>query len=163
MRHLTFAALLLSACTSREPEVGITFDPCSPLVITPAEGAAPHEVQSIRDAVAAWSLVLPVTIEVADPPQPDPRLPLRFESGDTFFRAIYWDDVGQIWVGRDQLAPENYAIAIAHELGHAFGLLHVPNEERPSVMNVGNLELVPNEQDARDVAALWDSCNAPAN
>ncbi|MGE0869369.1 MAG: hypothetical protein AB7P03_12440 [Kofleriaceae bacterium] len=160
MRHFLSVVLLATACASPEPEVGITFDPCSTLVITPAEGATDQEVQSIRDAVTAWSHVLPVTIEVAAPPQPDPALPLRFESGDTFFRAIYWDDVGQIWVGRDQLAPDDYPIAIAHELGHAFGLLHISPDERPSVMNVGNLELEPNEQDARDVAAMWPSCGA---
>mgnify|MGYP003345342596 CR=1 FL=1 len=41
---------------------------------------------------------------------------------------------------------------MAHEIGHAWGLQHVPANVRPSVMNPGNLSLPPQPSDA---AAVW--------
>lgn len=143
------------ACAS-DDQIDTVFDPCSPLTIAvPSDDAA--EVQAVAHAVDAWRAVLPAAIEVANAPG-DGALTIRFESGDTFYRAMYWDTIGVISVSRDGLAPGDYAIAIAHELGHAFGLAHVGAETRPSVMNVGNLDVWPNGDDAGEVQARWESC-----
>lgn len=153
------AILCVLAFACRAADVDVTFDPCSPLALVPGPDTTPSERQGIEDAVAAWARVLPVQITVGDEAEPVPALPISFED-DAWFRAIYWDQYGVIEVGRERLAEQDYAIAIAHELGHAFGLLHVSKHTRPSVMHVGNLDIAPNEQDAAAVSELWQSCRA---
>ena len=54
------------------------------------------------------------------------------------------------------------AVTIAHEIGHAFGLAHVPAGERASVMNPGNLNIEPNADDAATLALRWGACREPA-
>jgi hypothetical protein len=49
------------------------------------------------------------------------------------------------------------ADVIAHEIGHAFGLVHVTG--RASVMNAGNIDVAPNAGDAADLSALWGACD----
>lgn len=152
--------VLLCAC-SADDVVDVTFDPCSPLTLVPGGDVEAPEVQGVADAVAAWGAVLPVTIEVGevgDWPADGPALAITFESGDTPYRAMYWDTLGEISISREHLAPGDYGLAIAHELGHAFGLLHVSPDDRASVMNVGNLEVAPTADDAAAVRALWASC-----
>jgi predicted Zn-dependent protease len=156
------AALLLALAPACSPDstIDITFDPCSHLAILPLDGTKAAEVQAIEDAVAAWSQVIPARIDV-DAAAGDGALTVSFESGDTPFRAMYFDHWGEIMVSRDKLAPGDYALALAHELGHAFGLQHVDQSERPSVMNVGNLSISPTEEDGLAVTALWQSCVVP--
>lgn len=137
------------------------YDPCSPLTISVAPDLGTAELQGIQGAIRAWEGVLPVRLVVGTGDRAVDVLPVRFEAGDTFYRGIYWDAVGEIWIARDALAPEDYALAIAHEMGHAFGLPHIATTERASVMNVGNLEVVPNEEDAAAVRARWASCGDP--
>jgi hypothetical protein len=98
--------------------------------------------------------VLPVQLGIGAAP----GLPILFERGDVYYRGTYWDSLGVISIASDQLAVEDYPLAIAHELGHAFGLLHVDPAERRSVMNVGNLEVAPTGEDAAAVRAMWPSC-----
>lgn len=105
----------------------------------------------------AWSRVIPTQIDVVPQTRRAAGLSVVFEN-ETFYRAMYWDSQGEISIGRDKLGADDYAVAIAHELGHAFGLQHVAKDERPSVMNVGNLETVPNEQDGAALRALWEMC-----
>lgn len=148
----------LLAC-SADQDIETTFDPCSPLAIVTGDGTEPHEVQSVEEAVIAWAQVLPTQIEVVAPDAATDAaaaIDIRFDSGDTFYRALYLDSIGVIRVSRDRLAVDDLPLAIAHELGHAFGLLH--EDGRESVMNVGNLEIAPTPEDAAAVRALWDSC-----
>ena len=58
----------------------------------------------------------------------------------------------------DDLAGGPLVVTIAHEIGHAFGLVHV--SDRPSVMNVGNLVVEPNTGDVTALVALWSTCDA---
>jgi hypothetical protein len=159
--HLVVVVLLLvgvvPSCSS-DPEIETVYDPCSPLTLAVAADLGAPETRGIADAIAAWGHVLPVTIELGTGAQAADVLPIVFEAGDTFYRAIYWDALGSISISRDRLAPEDYGLAIAHELGHAFGLGHVDLEDRPSIMNVGNLEVVPGEADAAAVRARWATC-----
>jgi len=158
---LTIGLGLLPACAS-ESAVETTYDPCSPLTIALDPGASAAEVSGVEGAVLAWREVLPVQIVLGTGERGADVLPLRFESGVSY-RAMYWDSIGVISVSRELLDPADYPVAIAHELGHAFGLLHVDASERPSVMNVGNLALGPTADDAAAVRALWGSCgSAPA-
>jgi len=156
------ALLVVAACSSKET-VETVYDPCSPLTIAIAPDVGEAETRGIEGGILAWSRVLPTQIVVGAGAQATDVLPIRFESGDTFYRGIYWDEVGTISISRDRLAPEDYALAIAHEMGHAFGLLHVPKDERPSIMNVGNLDVTPTEADVAAIRALWATCDAPAS
>jgi predicted Zn-dependent protease len=69
---------------------------------------------------------------------------------------VYDDETGIIYVNDGLTDPDQLAIVIAHELGHAFGLPHVPGHD--SVMIKGNLTLVPTAADAASLAARWGAC-----
>lgn len=159
LRFLLVAALLPMAACLADDTIDTTFDPCSPLTIVTSADTAEHELQSIEEAIVAWDQVLPTQISAGSALGEANELSVFFDSGDTFFRAIYFDKLGAIFISRQKLAPEDFALAIAHELGHAFGLRHVPAQERASVMNVGNLVIAPNADDASAVGALWESCS----
>lgn len=156
MAHRNVVVLSLLAACSSEEVVDTVYDPCAPLTIALAADVGAAELHGVDGAIAAWAGVLPVQIAVGTGARADDVLPIEFAPGDTFYRAIYWDALGTISVGRDRLAAEDYPLAIAHEMGHAFGLLHV--DDRPSVMNVSNLEIAPTAEDAAAVRALWASC-----
>lgn len=151
---LILSPLLLVACASG---VDTSFDPCSPLTIVPGSELRPQERESIQSAIDAWSTVLPTEITVSADPGDGPILYINFDE-DSFYRAIYFDKVGEIWINRKRLEEDDFALAIAHELGHAFGLLHTAADERVSVMNVGNLATPPTLEDARAVSELWEAC-----
>jgi hypothetical protein len=154
-------SLACSACTSstgdEEPE--IVYDPCSPLTIAVSASATDHEQRGVAGAIAAWHVRLPIQMTIGSGARAEAVLPVRFIS-DSGLRAVYWDAQGTISINRDLLAVEEYPIAIAHEMGHAFGLPHVGARERASVMNVGNVMLPPTEHDAGEVIARWASCSA---
>jgi hypothetical protein len=151
-----FTIFFVSSACAPSDEIETVFDPCSPLAIVPGEGSAPSERDSIEQAIDAWNRVLPTRLEVG-PHAGVPELPVYFLS-DIGFRAAYFDKSVEIVVSRDKLAPDDLGLAIAHELGHSFGLFHVSKKERLSVMNVGNLEVEPNREDALAVASLWEAC-----
>jgi hypothetical protein len=152
-------SIACGACTSstgdEAPE--IVYDPCSPLTIAVSASATDHEVRGVAGAIAAWQARLPVQMAIGSGPRAETVLPVRFIS-DSGLRAVYWDAQGTISINRDLLAPAEYPIAIAHEMGHAFGLPHVGARERASVMNVGNVSLPPTGHDADEVIARWASC-----
>lgn len=163
MRALVVALPVIAAC-SGAPAIDVTYDPCSPLLVATNSQSLPGEVEAIEGALAMWSQVLPTQIELrgqVDELDDRPVLPIDFESGDTFYRAMYWDAWGEISISREKLAPEDYDIAIAHEMGHAFGLWHVAVDDRSSVMNEGNLDILPTADDAADVRGLWPACDHP--
>jgi len=144
---------LVPACSSSD-EVDTVYNPCAPLTIALGPDATAAEVNGVEGAILLWSDVLPVQITIGSGERAADVLPIHFES-DVPYRAMYWDSIGVISVSRDRLEPAEYPLAIAHEMGHAFGLLHVTPEERPSVMNVGNVEIAPTPEDAAGVHACW--------
>ena len=154
------ATLCLFTASCSDNVIDTVFDPCSPQTIIPGLGTQESELQSIEDALQLWAQVLPMQLVVGEPSDTAPGLSIQFDSGDTFYRAIYFDNTGEILIGRDKLDPDDLALALAHELGHAFGLFHVPGSERLSVMNVGNLTIDPTPEDGLRVSDLWESCSA---
>ena len=157
----------LPGCTSSGNETAETvFDPCSPLQIALSASVTDAERAGVDAAIAAWNAQLPTQIvSIADEalyrqtPRADDVLPIEFAT-KFGLRAAYFDKTGVIIVSSELLAPEEYGVAIAHEMGHAFGLPHIDPKVRASVMNVGNTTVAPTVEDAAEVAALWPSCSA---
>jgi Zn-dependent peptidase ImmA (M78 family) len=85
-------------------------------------------------------------------------LEVRFDSAAPQFHGLYDDQAGVIYVNQDLVDPGLLSIVIAHELGHAFGLLHIDAGERASVMNPGNLTTPPTDADQAAIEALWGAC-----
>ncbi|MDB4955358.1 MAG: hypothetical protein JWO36_2927 [Myxococcales bacterium] len=85
-----------------------------------------------------------------------PTLGIAFRSAPVVDMGFYDDTTGTIFVNLDLVDPRQRTITIAHELGHAFGLLHVT--DRPSVMNPANLTIAPNDADLAAVAERWGTC-----
>jgi hypothetical protein len=147
---------LSSAACSEDPSATAPFahvvDACAPIALTSTASGA--ELASIAQASQLWTAV-----GVTGPGQPDatasvavafvPAPPSEFG---------FYDDIDVELEISDSLTDAQRGIVIAHELGHAFGLVHVPATERASVMNVGNLSIVPTAGDQLAVAALWGDC-----
>jgi hypothetical protein len=134
-----------------EDEEVAVFDACQPLqLITPNASAA--ELASIDEAAAMWH-----ALGVLAPPREaaDAGVPITFDKGPPFLYGIY--DGTKISINL-LLEDEPRAIVIAHEVGHALGLLHVPIEERHSVMNPGNLTIAPTAEDRDAIFTLWGAC-----
>lgn len=134
--------LAFAGCASSTDDTTIehVFDPCSISIAT----AAPNP--AIADALALWQIV--------EDPAGAP-IEIRFQDAANAFFGLYDDKTGIVYVNRRITDGKLLAIVIAHELGHAFGMLHVT--DRPSVMNAHNTTLVPNAEDL----ALTSSCVRP--
>jgi hypothetical protein len=87
-------------------------------------------------------------------------LPVHFQRAGAPFHGFYDDRNVQIFINQD-LDDHARAVAIAHEVGHAFGLVHVAPGERPSLMNSGNITIDPNSGDVATLAARWGNCAPP--
>ena len=90
--------------------------------------------------------------------RPGGGLDIRFQAAAPPFHGFYDDQAGVIYINDDLADPSELAIVIAHEVGHSFGLVHVSPDVRPSLMNPGNLEVLPTEDDQRALEALWGVC-----
>lgn len=149
-------ALTAAACSGPgDTYMDIVFDPCEPVVLTPSADASPEERDALAAAIQWWNSVVPTRLVVA--PAEGVALPVRFERSAPLFHGVYLDEEGAILINR-RLSGDPLEITVAHELGHAFGLWHVEDEVRVSVMNPGNLTVAPNAGDASDVALLWGRC-----
>jgi hypothetical protein len=78
---------------------------------------------------------------------PDPEITVAFDAAAPAEFGLYLDGIAYI---NEALDPDQTAIVIAHELGHAFGLVHT--SARPSVMNPGNLSIAPTADDRAAIA-----------
>ena len=144
--------LALAACGgTSDPTIDVTHDPCAPLALVSAAPTAAQQA-GLADAQTLWrdhgapaiGLRAGATLEV------------KFDDAAPAFHGLYSD--GLIYINRDITDRSTLSIVIAHELGHAFGLLHISG--RDSVMNAGNLSIVPNDADREALSALWGTCPA---
>ncbi|MEO6773717.1 MAG: hypothetical protein ABI467_11970 [Kofleriaceae bacterium] len=148
-------AVTTVAC-SEDPSATAPFahvvDACAPIALTSTATGA--ELASITRASALWS-----EVGVTGPGAPDAvvNIAIAFVPATPGVYGLY-DDVDVALEISDALADDQRAIVIAHELGHAFGLVHVPTTTRASVMNAGNLRITPTTDDQLAVAALWGDC-----
>lgn len=160
MRDLFVFALAVAAlggCASSPSAPGVTFDACEPLGVVPPAGASADELASLGDAVALWHAagIAQLTVGGAGP-----TVALEFRDAAAVFYGYYDAPNATLYVNDRVTDRTERAIVIAHELGHAFGLVHVPASAHASVMNPGNLSVTPNASDLAALAALWGACPA---
>lgn len=127
-------AIAMAGCGSQAP--AITFDPCEPVRVSAADG--------VEDAIAMWRAQGVTPFEITDPV--DVRIELA--PGAPAFYGFYDDTTATVFINTSIADAHQRAVTIAHELGHVLGLVHVPREERASVMNPGNLTVEPTAADA---------------
>jgi hypothetical protein len=136
------ASVIVCAC-STEPAAPIAHDACAPLALAGDDA-------SIAAARALWNTVGIASIG---------------ETGGDVLPVIFTSDaapdefgayVGSAIYVSDAVDGDARTIVLAHEIGHAIGLVHV--SDRPSVMNPGNTTVVPSSDDDAAVIAVWGSC-----
>ncbi len=136
------------------------FDPCDPVLVTSPEATADQQA-SLDSALASWhALGANGPTDMAAALDPDvPQVTVRYRDASGAIYGVYDDTDATIYVNTRVDDASQRAITIAHELGHALGLVHVAADERPSVMNPGNLTIAPNVEDAAELARLWGACS----
>ena len=128
------------------------FDGCEPLTFT-APDATDAQLASIDAAIGEWRAV---GVAALTGSSADSTLEIVFEPAGSAFYGYY--DGSSIYINSALTDDSKRAITIAHELGHALGLVHVPANQRASVMNPGNLVVAPTSEDASAIAARWGEC-----
>ena len=155
---LVFPLLVcLAACGNvQDTTINVTYDPCQPLAVHVADEATKSQRDGVAQALTMWNDEAGTQLTL-DEAAADDVVDLRFEASFEAFHGVYLDETGEVVVN-DDLTGRPQAITVAHELGHAFGLVHVDPKIRASVMNAGNLDVAPNAGDARDVREDWPGC-----
>ncbi len=142
--------MLVFACACSAPGDPVTFDPCALTIAAPDATAA--QLAGIDAALASWNaLGLAVTRSDVG----EVSIMFRVDPATTEY-GLY--DDGVIDVNTSVTDPQALAVTVAHELGHAVGLVHIAPATRASVMNPGNLSIAPTPIDAATVAARWGAC-----
>ena len=134
----------------------LTFDACAPVALIPDAPPTDRQAAGLAAAVAAWNALAGtrLTLEAADQL---PAIPVQFQKAAAPSHGLYDGQRGMIFIN-DDLDGSPLAVTVAHEIGHAFGLVHVDPSVRTSVMNPGNLSTPPTADDAAQVAGLWGAC-----
>src|SRR3954470_7164588 len=149
------AAAACAACGDPPASEGAgAHDACAPLAVT-AIAATPAEQAGIDGALALWR---DRGVSAFDAAAPGPTLDIQFADAAATFHGVYDPAGDRVLINHDLTDPAMLAIVIAHELGHAFGLVHVSPTARMSLMNPGNLVTPPTDADQGAVEALWGHC-----
>lgn len=162
---LAVAALPGVACAPAPAAGGpaVTFDPCTPLTLAPDATATSAQQAGVVAGAALWNASAGSDLLMAAGPTADagttPVLPIHFQVAAAPFHGLYDAPNGQIFVNED-LVGEDLAITVAHEVGHSFGLVHIPPDVRASLMNPGNLTVLPTPQDVATLAGIWGRCGS---
>lgn len=152
------ACTAIAGCGSDEyGPILLTFDACRPLVLVPNIEATPAELRSLESAAKMWNALSGTQLTFEDVPGAD-RLPVRFGDAADMFFGRYDDRIGEVFINQRLPDHRRRTIVAAHELGHAFGLVHIDPERRPSVMNSGNWDVAPTMEDGATLRALRADC-----
>jgi hypothetical protein len=153
----------------------VRFDPCASVVLVPDPGLSAAAVAGIVAGIGLWNQAAHARVVMGPVPgdsdsgaAPTPAatgepvaLPIHFQAAGAPFHGLYDPAGAQIFINTD-LDGHDRIVAVAHEVGHAFGLVHVPVGERRSVMNSGNLDEEPNAADVAALAEIWGACSIAA-
>jgi hypothetical protein len=148
-------ALLLAACGSPDQTIDLVFDPCEPLSIG-TDSSELGDQRSIEEATRLWNELAGTRLSLAE--GETPVVMVGFEEAAPAHKGLYDDERGVIIVNRNLEEGRPLTITIAHEIGHAMGLLHVKDSGRRSVMVPGNTDTPPGEVDREALTALWGEC-----
>lgn len=161
---VSLLALAASCAGAPPPTAAVRFDPCQPVVLAVDASATTDQAATVQSASAMWNQIghtqLSLLANSASAPASALTLPVRFQPAAAPSHGYYDPLSGEVLVNTD-LQGRAGAITIAHEVGHAFGLVHVAPEQRPSVMNPGNLDTAPTLEDRDALALLWGQCPPP--
>jgi hypothetical protein len=158
---------LTAGCGQASPDSiasAIRFDACRPLTLVVGAGTSAEREAGVRGALDLWNQAAGTSLSMAPAgaaPALDaegaapPTLPVDFEFAAAPSHGLYDPARARVLIN-DDLSARPLVVTIAHEVGHAFGLVHVTG--RPSVMNPGNLDVEPNAGDVADLAQLWGRC-----
>jgi len=149
---------LASGCAggSQDTTIDIVSDVCQPTTIVAPADATSAQLASIDAALAMWGHLGFDRLSRGD--QGVQEIAIVFEDAAEIFHGLYDDEHGVVYINRALSDDHQRAVTVAHELGHAFGLLHVDPDTRVSVMNPANLFVEPNDGDGGELVALWGSC-----
>jgi hypothetical protein len=153
---LLFVALTCIGCASQPVTTGIAFDSCTPHVVG-APNATAEQSASVDDAIAMWNARGVVGLS-RDAAAAGDSIRIVFRDAGPADYGAYDDTTGTIFVNVEVTDRTERAITVAHELGHAFALVHVTAGQRASVMNPGNLTVAPNDGDQAALDVLWGAC-----
>lgn len=160
---LLAAAGAPAGCASSEAPGGpaVTFDPCASVTLVPDAVASAAELAGIAAAAALWNQSAGSALAMTAPTgaAAGPTLPIHFQTAAAPIHGLYDAPGGQVFINND-LSGAELAITLAHEIGHSFGLVHIPPEVRPSLMNPGNLTVSITADDVTTLAALWGRCGS---
>lgn len=127
------------------------------------EGVTPAQEAGARAAIDLWNRGASTRLTVSQVSRADgaaalpvsPTMPLHFQRAAAPSHGYFDEGTGQILIN-DDLTSRSLAVTIAHEIGHAFGLVHASG--RPSVMTPGNLDVEPTDGDFAVLADIWGPC-----
>jgi hypothetical protein len=152
-------AVLTTACVTPDETIDIVHDACQPIAILAGDGATDEERASAAEGMEMWNALAGTRLTgVAEAGAA--IVPLEFRLAAAAFFGTYDDETGQIIVNRRLSDARERAVTIAHEIGHAMGLIHVDEDVRLSVMNPANVQITPTREDRAVLVAAWGECPA---
>lgn len=165
LRGLGPLAGALAGCGAPDAAVGsaaaLRFDPCGAVVLVADDELSTSSLAGVAAGLDSWNRTAGAHLTVVRRSaasslgaSPIPTVPIHFQAAGAPFHGLYDPERGQIFINTD-LVGHGQAVAVAHEVGHAFGLVHVSTGERRSVMNPDNLEEEPNAGDVAKLAEGW--------
>lgn len=161
---LAFVVVAVTGCSEGAPAgIQTVFDPCQALIIDIDVEANADQRGSVETGLGMWNtradaaLALPASLPDDDVTQP-PRIPLYFDRAGTAFHGFYDDVEGIVYVNDGIVDDRARSLTVAHEIGHAFGMVHVDPDDRPSLMNPGNLSVGLTEADVATLVDMWGAC-----